>query len=367
MIEASQPRRVRLTRLDLVDVRTFAQLGLDLPGGITVLVGPNGVGKTNLLEAAATVLAGASPRTSSELRLIREGAGSCSIRGRVELDGIVHEREVRFVAGRGKQLRHDGSSVQGVAQFSERTPSQVFLPERLLVIRGAPARRRALVDGLMTQLLPGSGATLVSYTKALQQRNALLRQGRAGRDVRRQLEPWTEQVVQHASQLRASRRELLAQLQGPFAQELEALTTLQGGSFELEARGPDALADALAEQLPIDLRRGSTTIGPHLDDLLPRHAGRDLRAFGSTGEQRASLLAFTLAASRLVARERGIEPVLLLDEPWSELDADRRRRLSDRLGDLAQVITTTTEAPGHLAELRGEFHVARVEPGTVAW
>jgi DNA replication and repair protein RecF len=360
-------RSLQLTQLTLLDVRTFAQLDTQLQGGITVLVGPNGVGKTNLLEAAATVLAGASPRTSNELRLIRDGASACRIHAVVRTADAVHEREVRLVQGRGKQLRLDAAPTQGVAEFARRSPSQVFLPERLLVIRGAPARRRALVDALMTQLDAASSTVLSAYQRALQQRNALLRQARAGRDVSRQLQPWTEQVVVHAAQLRAARRELLAQLAAPFADELHALTGLERGSFELEARGPDALADALAEQLPIDVRRGSTTLGPHLDDLLPRQAGRDLRAFGSTGEQRASLLAFTLAAATLVARQCGIEPVLLLDEPWSELDSDRRRRLSERLTGAAQVIATTTEVPSHLSRLDAAVHVGAVGSGTLSW
>lgn len=341
-------RELELVRLDLVDVRTFAQLRLELGSGTTLFVGPNGVGKTNLLEAAATVLAGASPRTSNELRLIRDEEPACSLRATVRLDGSSYEREVRFERGRGKSLRLDGSAARSVDEFAASTPSLVFLPERLLVIRGAPARRRALLDGLVTRLQPNRARVFRDYARVLQQRNALLRQGRSGRDVSRQLDPWDEQVAALALQIRTARHELLAALAAPFAQELLELTGLQGGTFELDPRGPDTLADALVEQRPIDIRRGSTTLGPHLDDVLPRQAGRDLRAFGSTGEQRASLLAFTLAAARLVRDATGVSPVLLLDEPWSELDADRRRRLSERIAAEHQVICTTTEPPRHL-------------------
>lgn len=364
---AGRRASLELQLLELVDVRTYQRLRLELGRGVTILVGPNGVGKTNLLEAAAVLLAGSSPRTSAELRLVRDGASGARIAGRVAIDGDVHERDVRFEPGRGKSLRLDGDVVRSQLAYGERTPSLVFLPERLLVLRGAPARRRGLLDTLAQRLDATVGRELAHYTKVVQQRNVLLRQGRAGRDVTTQLQPWNEQLVVQARLVRAARRALLADLAEPYARLFHQLTGLEGGSFELEPRGPDELAEALEEQLHIDVRRGSTTLGPHLDDILPRQAGRDLRAFGSTGEQRASLLAFTFAAAELVRARTEIEPILLLDEPWSELDADRRSRLSELMLAAGQVLCTTTETPRHLAEhvAAGRVAVHAVQSGSV--
>jgi DNA replication and repair protein RecF len=342
---------VRIDRLELVDVRTYARLTLELTDGVTVLVGANGVGKTNLLEACAVVLQGTSPRTSAELRLVRDGAAAARIAARVVIGDQVHEREVRFVAGRGKQLKLDGSPARSVEEYAQAAPVVAFLPERLLTIRGAPARRRALIDGLATRLVPTAAAVQRDYAKALQQRNNLLRAGRGGSRIDEQLAPWTAQVVEHGSELREVRQRVLGQLATPFGARFAELTGLTGASFDLELRGDVDLAAALEESVAYDRRRGSTTTGPHLDDMLPRHEGRDLRAFGSTGEQRSALLAFTLAARDLIEEATGLAPVVLLDEPWSELDRDRRARLTELLPTLGQVIATSTDPPRGLSSV----------------
>ncbi|MBC7461496.1 MAG: DNA replication and repair protein RecF [Thermoleophilia bacterium] len=342
---------VRIERLDLVDVRTYARLTLDLDAGVTVLLGPNGIGKTNVLEACAVVLQGTSPRTSAELRLVRDGATAARIAASVWVDDQLHEREVRFVSGRGKQLRLDGSAARSVDDYAEAAPVVTFLPERLLTIRGAPARRRALIDHLAVRIEPSVAAvTQREYTKAVQQRNNVLRRGKGHSSrIDEELAPWTALVARHGLDLRAQRDRVLAQLAGPFAERFAQLTGLPGATFDLDLRGSADLEAALAEQLPIDRRRGTTTAGPHLDDMLPRHEGRDLRAFGSTGEQRSALLAFTLAARDLIETVTGRQPVVLLDEPWSELDRDRRSRLTDLLPTLGQVIATSTDAPRGIA------------------
>ncbi|MCW2949074.1 MAG: recF [Thermoleophilia bacterium] len=350
MTTERQPAGVAIRRLELVDVRTYAHLVLEFAPGVTVLLGPNGVGKTNLLEACAVVLQGSSPRTSAELRLVRDGAAGARIAAQVAVAGDVHDREVRFVPARGKQLRLDGSPARSIDEYQHATPVVTFLPERLLTIRGAPARRRAIVDQLALRLDPvAAGATQRAYARAVQQRNNVLRRGKGGGRIDDELTPWTQQVIEHGEELRAQRSDVLTRLAAPFAERFTQLTDLADAAFELELRGDADIEAALAAQLPIDRRRGSTTTGPHLDDILPRHAGRDLRAFGSTGEQRSALLAFTLAARDLIEMVTRRTPVVLLDEPWSELDRDRRSRLSELLPDLGQVIATSTDPPRGIA------------------
>lgn len=347
----------RILQLTLHQVRTYEQLTLPFDRGTTVLVGPNGVGKTNLLEACAVVATGASPRTSSELRLVRDGAEAARIAATIEIGDHRHERDVVLRPGRGKQLRVDGSPARTVDEYAAGVPAVTFLPERLLTIRGAPQRRRALVDQLASRLIPSAARVQREYTSALQQRNQLLRRAKIGHDVEAQLAPWTAQLVEHGTRLRALRAQLLTELAAPFAERFAQLTTLADASFEAELRGGDDLAHELAEVHAAERRRGSTLVGPHLDDVLPRIASRDVRAYGSAGEQRAALLALTFASRDVMIEHAGVEPIVLLDEPWSELDADRRRRLTRMLTPLAQVIVTSTEPPAHLAV---EFPAARV-------
>ncbi|MCW2922051.1 MAG: recF [Thermoleophilia bacterium] len=355
----------RITRLTLHEIRTYPRLDLELGGGTTVLVGANGVGKTNLLEACAVVLSGASPRTSSELRLVREGEAAGRIAATVLVGDDQHDRDVVFQHGKGKQLRVDGSPARSVEEFSRQVPVVTFLPERLLVIRGAPQRRRALVDQLAARLVPSAARTQRDYAAALQQRNALLRRAKIGHDVAEQLAPWTQQLLEHGAAFRDQRSRFLELIAEPHAARFAELTGLADATFAAELRGSGDLAADAAELESAERRRGSTLLGPHLDDILPRVAGRDLRAFGSAGEQRAALLAFTFAARDALTAHLGIEPVVLLDEPWSELDQDRRRRLTSMLAPLAQVIVTSTEPPAHLDEVLDALHVLAVTSGQV--
>ncbi len=335
---------------------------------MTVLVGPNGVGKTNLLEACAVVLSGSSPRTSSELRLVREGEPAGRIAAHVVIDHAAHVRDVVLQHGKGKQLRVDGSPARSVDEFSAQVPVVTFLPERLLVIRGAPQRRRALVDQLAARIIPGAGRTQRDYTAALQQRNALLRRAKVGHDVTDQLTPWTEQLLQHGVDYRTQRMQLLDLVAEPHAHRFAELTDLPLATFTADLRGSGDLAADAEELAAAERRRGSTLLGPHLDDVLPRLAGRDLRAFGSAGEQRAALLAFTFASRDVLADRLGVAPVVLLDEPWSELDQDRRRRLTAMLAPLEQVVVTSTEPPSHLSEVLDAACVLSVTSGQVqAW
>lgn len=355
----------RIARLTLHEIRTYVRLDLTLPDGVTVLVGPNGVGKTNLLEACAVVLSGSSPRTSSELRLVREGSEAGRIAARVLVGDDEHDRDVVLQHGKGKQLRVDGSPSRSVEAFAAQVPVVTFLPERLLVIRGAPQRRRALVDQLVARVVPGADKAQRDYTSSLQQRNALLRRAKIGHDVTSQLAPWTEQVLRLGTDVRGHRQRFLELLAARYADRFEQLTEMDDATFSVELRGSgDLEADSVA-LVADERRRGSTLFGPHLDDVLPRVGGRDLRAFGSAGEQRAALLAFTFAARDLLAEQLRIDPVVLLDEPWSELDRDRRQRLSQMLRSLPQVVVTSTEPPTHLEDVLDSVSVLAVTSGKV--
>lgn len=345
--------------------RTYEDLILHLPEGLLVLSGANGVGKTNLLEALAWVGSGTSPRTAAESECVRAGTDFFRLEATVLKGDSQHTRAVTYELGKGKTLYTDGEKISSVDAFQMGLPVVIFLPEKLLFMRGAPARRRGTFDKLIAMVEPSSRTVGRSYVQAMVQRNVLLRQARH-RDVERELSGWTSQLVEHGENFRSYRATVLDRMAGYFNQRLYDLTGFPQGSVHLQLRGAE-LETALTECRAMDIRRGSTGAGPHLDDLIFTENGRPLRSRGSTGEQRAALLAWALAEQDLLTDVLGVQPLLLLDEPYAELDPERRRRLSDVLNQRGQVLVTATE-PGLVGETENYVHIAEVfggEYGTV--
>lgn len=328
-------------RLRLRDFRTYASQEVTLGPGLTVVHGRNGAGKTNLLEGLYFGCTGRSCRTSNEREVVRFDAQAA----RVEVDTEETTLAVGFQPGQPKRFTVDGAPVEKLSEAPGRPLVAVFLPDRLELIKGAPALRRAHVDQVVSALWPTRSATRRSYAQALAQRNALIariRGGRAGRDA---LPAWDAELAQHGIALRDDRARVAALLQEPF----ERIATELGlnGQGELryrprtKAETAETFAAELAERVDSDLERGFTGHGPHRDDLVLLRDGRELRAYGSQGEQRLALLALLLAERAVLAEERGAPPLLLLDDVMSELDADRRGLLVERLADGQALITTT--------------------------
>jgi DNA replication and repair protein RecF len=238
----------------------------------------------------------------------------------------------------------------------------VFLPDRLELILGAPALRRAHVDQVVAALWPARAATRRDYSSALAQRNALIAAVRAGRASRGSIPAWDATLARHGVALMRDRADVVDRLRDRFAAHAEALG-LEGGAVldyrpRSRAETEEGLAAELGERTDGDLERGFTGHGPHRDDLSLRRAGRELRSYGSRGQVRLGLLALLLAEREELATERGAAPLLLLDDVMSELDAPRRGRLVDVLRAGGQSVVTATE----LAHIPGadEPGVARV-------
>src|SRR5918999_3748262 len=187
---------MRVNRLQLRDFRNYEAVELVLPPGLTVVAGPNGAGKTNLLEALYFGCTGRSPRTSNERELVRRGGG---VVARVVVDTRddegAHRIEVGFGPGEAKRLRVDGSAVDSLSAVTVRPLVSVFLPERLELVKGAPAARRAHLDQLVAALWPPRGATRTAYSRALSQRNALLARVRAGASGASALDAWDTELA----------------------------------------------------------------------------------------------------------------------------------------------------------------------------
>jgi DNA replication and repair protein RecF len=306
-----------------------------------LVVGPNGAGKTNLLESLHVGTQGFSPRTRLDAQLVRFGEHS----GRVTVAGQRGETDIRLevaiALGEGKRARLNGAPLRAAEQLRLEVATLVFTPDRLAIVKGGPAVRRAYFDRVLGRLSPARAQLSVEYAAALAQRNASLRRIAARVSSRDALDPWTEQVALLGKQLAEARSEVIAWLAPGLAEHAGALGL---PSTRATYEGEPPTVEALERRLPRDLERGSTGLGPHLDDVVFTSGTRDLRSFGSQGEQRLAVLALLLAEAELIGQRRGFAPLLLLDDVLSELDPSRRRVLAERVGGRTQTLVTATQA-----------------------
>jgi DNA replication and repair protein RecF len=338
---------VPVAGLTLRDFRCYEQADVALAEGLSVVTGPNGAGKTNLLEALYFGVTGRSCRTTNEREIVRFGAGTTRVVVRCQARDGEHEFAVGFTPGEPKRMRVDGAVVERLLDAPSRPLVSVFLPDRLELVKGAPTLRRAHLDQLVTALWPARASTRRAYAQTLAQRNALLTRIRAGQASQTALESWDLQLARHGIALMADRERAvatIAEVYSDLAQELG----LEGGAsvaYRPRSRAEDAhaLAAELAQRLAGDLERGFTGHGPHRDDLVLQRAQRDLRAYGSQGQQRLGLLTLLLAERDAIAAVRDAAPLMLLDDVMSELDHIRREALVALLRDGGgqSVITTT--------------------------
>jgi DNA replication and repair protein RecF len=346
---------VRVTGLSVRDFRNYERAEVELGRRLTVIVGPNGAGKTNLLEAIYFGCTGRSPRTSNDRDLLRRGATAARVTvTTLGDDGASHELQAAFQPGEPKLLRIDGSPVDNLWATDLRPLISVFLPDRLELVKGAPAGRRAHLDQLVAALWPARAAARAAYSRALAQRNALLGRIRAGLAAPDSLGAWDSELARQGFELIEARAAAVAALAPRFAERAADLGLPDRAEVVYRPRSradsADALAAELAERRDADLERGFTAHGPHRDDLRLQHAGEPLRGFGSQGQQRAALLALLFAERDLLAAERDRPPLMLLDDVMSELDAERRALLADLLREEGQGVVTATElehVPGH--------------------
>jgi DNA replication and repair protein RecF len=321
-------------------------------------VGPNGAGKTNLLESLHVAAQGFSPRTRSDVQLIRFGEAGARIAVAGEHSGSPIAVEVTLRAGEAKRARFNGAPLRSAEELRSRLPALVFTPDRLAIVKGGPAVRRAYFDRSLGRLFPGRSGLALDYAAALAQRNGALRRLAAGYSSPDSLEPWTQSVVDLGAQLVAARRELVELLSPRYA---EIAGQLRLGAGELRYEGDAATLEDLERRVEQDLARGSTGFGPHLHDFAIWAGGRDLRSFGSQGEQRLAVLSLLLAEADLLVERGHGAPLLLFDDVLSELDPERRTILAGRLRESgSQAFLTATTAS---ALPTGPDELIEVEPG----
>ena len=338
---------MRVLRLSLRDFRGYEAAEVALGAGLTVITGPNGAGKTNLVEALYFGCTGRSCRTSTEREMVRFGAGTTRVVVTAEGEDGGHELSVGFTPGEPKRMRADGANVERLLDLPDRPLLSVFLPDRLELIKGTPSVRRAHLDQFVAALWPARAGTRRAYAQTLAQRNALIARLRAGGGSRGSLASWDQQLAEQGIALMADRAAAVADITERFA-DVAGRLGLDGEpslAYKPRSRAESAeqLAAELGERVASDIERGFTGHGPHRDDLATVRAGRELRAFGSQGQQRLALLSLLLAEREAIAARRSTPPVMLLDDVMSELDLTRRRALVDLLrGSGGQSVITAT-------------------------
>ena len=336
---ADQARRLIVDEVTLRDFRSYELLEVSLAPGLVLVVGANGAGKTNLLESLHVGTQGFSPRTRMDAQLVRTGAEQSRIALRGRRGPTPTTIELTLGRRDAKHADLNGARLRSVEQLRRELTTLVFTPDRLVLVKGAPAVRRAYLDRSLARVLPSRAAVPVEYLTAIGQRNAALRRIAAGLSSRDAAEPWTTQVLEHAEALVATRREAVGLLGTRFAEHAAELG-LVGAGISYESDAPSrAQLDARFER---DVERGTTGIGPHLDDMPITAEGRDLRMFGSQGEQRIAVLSLLLAEAEVLRDRRGVLPLILLDDVLSELDGSRRAHLAGRLAAFGQTVVTAT-------------------------
>jgi DNA replication and repair protein RecF len=338
---------VRIVRLSMRNFRSYAAADVELGPGVTIVTGRNGAGKTNLLDALYFGCTGRSARTTNERELVRFGEKVVRVEVTTEAPDGLHELSVGFTPGEPKRMTADGVRVERLLDVPGRPLISVFLPDRLELIKGTPSLRRAHMDQLIAALWPARVATRRAYNQALAQRNALVARIRGGGAAADSLSAWDRELARHGMALMEDRAAAVELVTERFAARAEELG-LDGDPAvayrpRSKAADAEALADELAARRAQDVERGFSGHGPHRDDLLLSREGRELRAYGSQGQQRLGLLALLLAEREAIAATREATPVMLLDDVMSELDGDRRARLVGLLRGRGQSVITTTD------------------------
>lgn len=339
---------MRVISLALRDFRCYQDALACFGEGLTVITGPNGAGKTNLIEGLYFGCTGRSCRTSNEREMVRFGCSTTRSLVRVAAEDGPHELSVGLSPGVAKRLRVDGASVERLIDAPSRPLLSVFLPDRLDLVKGPPALRRAHLDQVSAALWPARSQTRRAYSQALAQRNALIARIRAGHASRGSLASWDEQLARCGIELMRQREQVVEGI-APAAGRIGTTLGLESSLTvryrpRSRAINPEQLAAEFRERISQDLERGFTGHGPHRDELSLLLGDREVRAYGSQGQQRLSLLALLLAERETIAEQRHTPPVMLLDDVMSELDQHRREALVDLLrAHNGQALLTTTE------------------------
>lgn len=356
---------MHIEHLWLRDFRSYHEVDLELSAGVCAVLGPNGVGKSNLLEAVGYLAVLESFRGAPNDALVRAGAESAVVRGTVRSDDREQLIEAEIAAAGRNRVLVNRQRLTRSRDLLGAVRTTVFSPDDLTLVKGGPGLRRQYLDQVLVSLDPRNDALRAEFERALRQRNALLKQtrGRLDESAELTLEVWDAKVVAAGEELARRRAELVTRLEPLVgAAYADVAGAPEPVSLRYDAAWRDqGLSHALAAVRSDELRRGVTLVGPHRDDLVIALNALPSRTHASQGEQRSLALALRLAAHRLVHEVVGSPPVLLLDDVFSELDPDRSAALLRSLPEGQTFLSTAAGLPaGIVAD-----QVLTVAPGAV--
>ncbi len=374
---------MHVRRLELTDFRSYPHVDVELPEGPSVFVGPNGHGKTNLIESLGYLATGNSHRVASDQPLVRQGADRAVVRAAIVHDGRELLAELGIVPGKANHAKLNRASLPRARDILGALKAIVFAPEDLALVRGDPQQRRKLLDELLIARNPRYVAVRADYDRVLKQRNALLRTaylarktgGRGNTDLHT-LDIWDSHLAEYGSDLLYGRLALLEEY-GPYVvKAYEAVSAGRGRprlqySASLDDHEPLAadrsllharLSAALAAARGRETERGTTLVGPHRDDVVLNLGDLPAKGYASHGEAWSYALALRLGAAELL-RAEATAPVLILDDVFAELDVSRRERLASMVSFAPQVLVTCAVAqdvPPEMAGGRFDIHDGQV-------
>ncbi len=361
-----------VSHLQLADFRSYETAQLRLEPGVSVFVGSNGQGKTNLVEAIGYVASLSSHRVSSDTPLVRQGAPRAIVSAKVVRDGRDMLVDLEINPGRANRARVNRGAAGRPRDVLGILRTVLFAPEDLALVKGDPGERRRFLDDLLVARAPRMAGVRSDYERVLKQRNALLKSASARMRQRATpdlstLEVWDSHLAETGAELLAARLALVEELRPLIAHSYAGLTesggpavpTYRSSSVEEGAELPhdrprlvEVLREAMAGARDRELQRGVSLVGPHRDDLHLQLGDLPAKGYASQGESWSYALSLKLAAFELL-RAEGDDPVLILDDVFAELDSERRRRLTERVRDTEQVLVTAAVAEDIPKELDG--------------
>ncbi len=362
-----------IKEIELKDFRNYEELKTVFHQNVNIFIGQNAQGKTNLLESIYLTSMGKSFRTNRDKDMIRFGADFFRIR----LLAIKEEREllVELAVNRDgkKGIKIDGIKAKKLSQLFETIYMVIFSPEDLRIVKDEPEKRRKFIDRELCQIKPSYYNNLNQYRKALNQRNACLREFYAGnsRMTDEILDIWDSKMAEYGSRIISSREEFIhkihkisSRIHEEITNKKEQLEVSYEPNIAVSQDQQSFFYEELKKNREKDKRKGTTGRGPHKDDLSLKIGGIDIRSFGSQGQQRTAALSLKLSEIELIKEETGENPILLLDDVLSELDQERQNYLIRSLEDI-QVFITTTELSEEAEQRLGKIKYFQIKNGTV--
>jgi DNA replication and repair protein RecF len=393
---------VYLEKLSLTDFRSYAQVDLTLEPGVTVLVGYNGIGKTNLMEAVGYLATLSSHRVSSDAPLLRFGTDRAVIRAKLVRGEQSTVLELEINGNRANRGRINRSNPVRARDILGICQTVLFAPEDLALVKGDPSNRRRFLDELLVSLMPRHAATRSDYDRVLKQRNALLKSARAGKFTsghEATLDVWDQHMARAGAELLNARLELVERLRphlkkayaqltdgskvadAVYQSTLENLLDDDGATYAAEPSGvgdgedlrvlsvdelTDRYVQAFAASRRKELERGISLVGPHRDDMELILGEAPAKGYASHGETWSMCLSLRLASYYVMlddARTGGSAPILILDDVFAELDVQRRRKLAEIVSGAEQVLVTAAVDADIPEELTGRR--VKVIPGGI--